>query len=73
MNALIVDLARVRHAVWLSDFMGMPETRQAVVARQLADARERQQKGPRPTEQFSQRLREQVSTYTAPGAQGGAS
>lgn len=72
MNALIVDLARVRHAVWLSDFMGMPETRQAVVARQLADARERQHQGPRLAEQYSQRLREQVSAYDAPGAHGGA-
>jgi F0F1-type ATP synthase membrane subunit b/b' len=72
MNALIVDLARVRHAVWLSDFMGMPETRQAVVARQLADARERQHQGPCLAEQYAQRLREQVCAYTAPGAEGGA-
>lgn len=71
MSALVVDLARVRHAVWLSSFMGMPETRQQVVNRQLADARERQQ-GQQLAAQYNQRLRAHVSAYTAPGAQGGA-
>jgi hypothetical protein len=66
MNALIVDLERVRHAVWLSDFMGMPETRQAVVSRQVADARDAQRIAP------TQPVREQVISYGARDAQGGA-
>lgn len=40
MTALVVNLDRVRHAVWLSSFMGMPESRQTVVNRQVADARD---------------------------------
>ena len=45
MTAVIVELGRVRNAVDQSARMGMPETRQAVVARIVADAIERHTTG----------------------------
>jgi hypothetical protein len=71
-SALVINLARVRHAVWMSDFMGMPETRRDVVRRMVADARDDQQRE-HLAAQYDQRVRAYVSAYNAlPRAPGGA-
>lgn len=49
MSAVIVDLGRVRRAVAQSARMGIREPQQAVVARLVADSRDRQPPATAPT------------------------
>ena len=63
MGALVIDLRPVRNAVEQSQKMGMPETRQAVVARVVADIRD----GHHPY-----RVAQQLQMQRLAGAQGGA-
>ena len=71
MNGLVVSLDCVRHAVEQSARLGMPESRQAVVNRIVADARERHIHGGRLADLHTERLRRQVSAYSVPRTQGG--
>ena len=67
MNGVVVDLGRVRNALEQSARLGMPEPRQAVVRRLVADAVERHMHGGKLADLYTERLRRQVCAYSAPG------
>ena len=67
MSGVIVDLGRVRNAVQQSERLGMPEPRQAVVRRLVADAVERHVHGGKLADIYTERLRRHVCAYSAPG------
>ncbi|WP_298580518.1 hypothetical protein [uncultured Luteimonas sp.] len=67
MSGLVIDLGRVRNAVDQSARLGMPEPREAVVRRMVADAIERHVHGGKLADLYTERLRRQVSAYSAPG------
>jgi len=67
MTGVVIDLGRVRNAVQQSQRLGMPEPREAVVRRMVADATERHVHGSKLADIYTERLRRQVSAYRAPG------
>lgn len=67
MSGVVIDLGRVRNAVEQSARLGMPESRRDVVQRLVADAKERHVHGGKLADLYTERLRRQVSAYSAPG------
>lgn len=71
MSAVIVDFGRVRRAVAQSARMGIPEPRRAVVARLVADSRDRQPSPPPPLSPLATCVQQGADLAMDPWSTGG--